>query len=323
MRQLSSFLIPALLLFASCKKDLLHWQQATQLQSGTTMRLNEIAFAGDTLAFICGGDRFHKAVILRSADGGHHWTAEDHPEAGKALYGVTVTGNGDIYICGMDGRLLRSTDAGNNWQFRQLFRFDPYKKLVFFNANRGIMVGGISFGNGMRLHINAAGDILQWDSLGYELNDIAAVDARTGYCSGYGIFQKTTDSGHTWETLNLRGDNFNAIDAHSADEVYTCGYQGSIFKTTDGGGSWQQLRDGNDLTKPGYRLLDILFTDAQHGYAVGENGLVIYSDDGGEHWMEFDRFTSVHLRCIVRCPDGDLMVCGDEGNIWRLRPKPL
>lgn len=313
----------AVFFFASCKKDLLHWQQATRLSSGTALRLNEIVFANNTLVFACGGDRFYKAVILRSPDGGHTWQAEERPDAGKALFGITVAANGNIYTCGFDGKLLRSTDAGSNWQFRQLYRYDPFKKLVLFGNDRGVLIGGVSFDQGQRLYINGAGDILQWDSLGYELNDIAAIDGRIAFCSGYGLFQRTDDSGHTWQTLGLKGDNFNAIDAHSAEEIYTCGYQGSIFKTTDGGRSWQQLRNGNDLGKPLYHLQDILFTDATHGYAVGENGLVIHTDDGGSHWMEFDRFTTAHLRCIVRCPNGDLLVCGDEGNLWRLQPKPL
>ena len=67
-----------------------------------------------------------------------------------------------------------------------------------------------------------------------------------------------------------------------------------------------------------YFLQDILFVNDQEGYAVGEGGLVIYTPDGGNHWEEFDRFTSATLLAITACPNGDLLVCGDGGVVYRL-----
>ena len=81
------------------------------------------------------------------------------------------------------------------------------------------------------------------------------------------------------------------------------------------------MRDGNNFTKPRYHLLDLLFTDNQHGYAIGENGLFIYTDDGGHHWMEFERFTDDALRCIISRKDGSLFVCGDHGALYKVYPR--
>ncbi len=96
------------------------------------------------------------------------------------------------------------------------------------------------------------------------------------------------------------------------------GRRESICVTHNGGRDWETLRNGADLTHAKYRLRDLVFTDAVHGYAVGEEGKVIYTDDGGHHWSELESFTEENLHGIARCPDGALIVCGEGGALWRI-----
>jgi photosystem II stability/assembly factor-like uncharacterized protein len=307
-----------LLLFGACRKDLLHWQLAQKLDTHTANRLNKILFVNDTLGFAVGGERFNIAEILTTRDGGNTWSSQTFPQAGKAMYGITQAPSGIIYSVGFDGKMLYTAD-GSNWSFRQL-RYEPCKGIALPTADKAIVITGVSFGIGSRQHIDNAGNLLQYDSLDFEQNDICMTDAQTGYIAAYGVVQKTTDGGNSWRFMDIRNDNFTAIDCHDAQRAWLCGAQGSVYQTTDGA-NWQRLRNGNDLTLPRYHLNDILFTDDLHGYAVGENGLVIYSDDGGHHWMEFDRFTDATLRCIVKGPDGNLFVCGDNGTLYRIAKK--
>jgi len=183
-----------------------------------------------------------------------------------------------------------------------------------------LAVGGISFDRGDALLADTAGNILAHDSLGYELNDIAMLPQGQGWRCGYGVMQHTTDGGNTWQWQSPRNDNYKALDVHSPLLAYACGGEGSICATQDGGESWTTLRNGNDLTLPKYRLQDLLFLDDMRGYAVGENGLMIYTDDGGRHWSELERFTSAHLYGMARNARGELFVCGDGGEIWRIEP---
>jgi photosystem II stability/assembly factor-like uncharacterized protein len=314
-----------ILLFSlcSCRKDLLHWQAVQKLETHTTTdRLNKILFINDSLGFVVGGQRFYNSTILTTKDGGQTWEYKNFSDAGKGLYGIAKSPSGMIYTIGFDGKLLRSTDGGDNWEFHQLW-YLPYKDIAFFDNTRGIGIGGVSFKFGCKTSIFFDGNYSVWDSLGYELNDIEMIDGKTGYLSGHGVVMKTNDSGHTWQMQNIKNDNFTAIHAYGQNEAWTCGYNGSIFHTTDGGNSWQKMRNGNDLKLPSYHLLDILFTDRMHGFAIGENGLFIFTDDGGHHWMEFDRFTNATLRCIVKMKDGQLLVCGDNGSLYKVSPKLL
>jgi photosystem II stability/assembly factor-like uncharacterized protein len=307
--------------FCACRKDLLHWQSVQQLSSGTTHKLNRILFVNDTLGFIAGGERFDFADLLITHDGGATWQLQRFPEVGKALYGLAASATGSIYAIGFEGKLLRSTDYGQTWNITNQ-RPDSYKALAVNAAGTVVMTGGISFDYGFIQRADAAGNRQkQWDSLNYELNDIVLQPGGIGYISAYGTVLKTIDDGATWHRQEVGKDNFKKLYAAGPDDVWICGFNGSIFHTTNGGDTWVRMRNGNDLTIPRYHLESLMFTDTQHGYAVGEQGAVIYTDDGGHHWSEFDRFTSENLNSITRCTNGDLLVCGDHGTLFRLQKK--
>jgi len=298
---------------------MLHYSKIQKVESNTTDRLNDILFINDSTGFIVGGQRFASTTILSTKDGGYTWKNDSFPAAGKELFGISQAPGGNLYTCGYDGKFLYSTDIGQQWTFRQLPTYDPYKKVIFTSADSGIIIGGISFDAGFLEHVNSQGDVTRRDSLPYELNDIVMLNKHTGFISGYGLMLRSDDGGETWQMLNVKGDNFTAISVYQND-MWICGYNGSVFHTTDMGTTWQKQRNGNDVSQTSYHLLGILFKDAMNGWAVGEKGVVLHSDDGGKHWMEYDNFTANDLHSIALAPNGDIMVAGDNGTIFRLKP---
>ncbi|WP_276134665.1 WD40/YVTN/BNR-like repeat-containing protein [Polluticoccus soli] len=304
-------------LFA-CKKEKLDWQQVQKLESHCNHRLNNIYFLNDTLGYTVGGLRFDKSTILVTKDGGNTWELHDIPEAGKSIFNVAQKPTGEVYAVGFDGKLLRTTDGGDNWSFFQMNSYQPYKDLTFIEPSTGIIIGGISFNYGVMAYIDDQNDIYRYDTFNYELNDIEMLDNRTGYISGYGVVLKTADGAVKWKLQDIKNDNFTAIHAQSENELWVCGYNGSIYYTSNGGEKWEQFRSGNDIKKPRYRLLDIYFKDRTNGWAVGEEGVVIHTTDGGHSWDLYKKFTSNALRCITQTPDGQLIVCGDNGSLYKL-----
>jgi len=304
----------------SCKKDLLRWNGVTRLNTGTTARLNRLLRIDDSVIIVAGGDRFSRSVILRSGDGGSTWSYREFPEAGKALYALCQAPGGRLLAAGFEGKVLISDDTGRSWRFSQSGLQLPIKGLVYFTPNRGVAIGGISFKEGFRLEVDSNFSNQRYDSLGIEMNDGLTTDGIHGYLAGYGMVMTTADRGVTWNTANVSNDNFTSVSALNRSQAWVCGYNGSIFRTEDGGLQWKRLRNGNDLTKPSYHLLSIEFRDPDHGFAAGEDGKVIFTDDGGRHWMEFDRFTGEHLRDLCLLRDGSLLVCGDEGTLFRVKP---
>lgn len=306
-----------LICFSACKKDLIRPRSITRIDSHTTNRLNKILFVHDTLGFCVGGARFDEADVLTTHDGGSTWSLYISPDARKELFGITQSPSGAIYAIGFEGNLLRSYNGGITWKFEQL-RAEVYKAIAFSDAAHAQCVGGISFERGDALQIDSAGRFSSHDSLGYELNDIVLLPGGGGYRCGYGAMQYTTDGGSSWQWSTLNRDNYKAIEVRDALTAFTCGGEGSICVTHNGGKDWEMLRNGNDLSRPKYRLEDLIFISDDQGYAVGEEGVVIYTDDGGRHWSELEHFTDANLHGIARCPNGDLMICGAGGELWRM-----
>lgn len=311
-------MVCSIFLLASCTKDLIHPSQVERLETHTQNRLNDILFVNDTLGFCVGGSRFDEADILKTADGGLTWQLFISPNTNKELFGICRSPSGAIYCIGFDGNLLRSNDHGISWIRHQL-RYEPYKAIAFQDAGLAQCVGGISFYRGDAMNVDTAGNIVAYDSLGYELNDIKILASGIGYRCGYGVMQYTRNGGKNWQWSELKNDNYTAVFITGPESAYTCGGEGSIARTSDGGRTWETLRNGNDITHKKYRLQDILFINLQQGYAVGEGGAVIYTDDAGRHWSELASFTTANLHGIATGPDATIFICGEQGELWKLR----
>lgn len=305
--------------FAGCRKDLIQAKQVQRIATQTTNRLNDILFVNDSLGLCVGGSRFYEADILRTTDGGATWQLYISKDAKKELFGLCASPLGVIYCIGFEGNLLRSYDQGVTWLYRQL-RYEAYKSIAFQDATHAQCVGGISFYRGDALGIDSNGNVLQHDSLGYELNDIKILPSGIGYRCGYGAIQYTNDHGVSWHWAKLNNDNFTALTITGPQTAFACGGEGSIAQTIDGGHSWRILRNGNDITHKKYRLQDLLFLNDQEGYAVGEKGAVIFTDDGGRHWSELENFTKSNLHSIAQAGHGYLFVCGENGELWKILP---
>lgn len=320
MFRLSAFFLAALLLFSACRKDQLSWTTASRLESQTDHQLNRVFFANDSLCFAVGGERYTYATILRSSDGGYTWQAIDIPEAGKILNDICQNPDQKLFACGIDGRLVESVDAGITWTFHQIPDWKSYKTLAYPNNDSGVLMGGISFYNGTLARFDNYGQAAQSDSLPHEINCLRFADGYIGYAAGYGVILKTKDGGNSWEEMaGIKGDNFTGLFALNEQEVWLCGYNGGIFQTEDGGDTWRCLRNGNNPTLKKYRLYDLVMRNKAEGYAVGEKGVVLYTDDGGRHWAEIKPFTQTNLRSIALCPNGDLLICGEKGELWRIK----
>ncbi len=79
-----------------------------------------------------------------------------------------------------------------------------------------------------------------------------------------------------------------------ASHVWAVGHDGVILHSGDAGEHWEIQRrdprgqpaagvDTNDI-RQGAPLLDVLFTDADHGLAIGAYSLLLTTNDGGKTW---------------------------------------
>ncbi|MCW3123014.1 MAG: hypothetical protein JWQ38_2506 [Flavipsychrobacter sp.] len=320
-RHLSCLLFLCLIVFTdSCKKDLLHWQSVQQLNSNTTSRLNNIKFIDNNICIVSGGKQFDQSDVLRSTDGGYTFTHNTYASAPKEMYGMGIAPNGTIYLSGVDGDVLHSSDSGKTWQFHRIDNYLVSLGGYFTTPNTGIFVSSVLQKQSSITRVDSNFKITDQQTFLFGLNNIYMTSPSTGYVIGYGAVMNTINGGDTWNFQDVKGDNFTAMDLHG-NEIWMCGSNGSIMHTYDGGVKWSTFRNGNDITLPRYYLRSILFKDGMNGWATGDKGLVIHSKDGGAHWAEFDQFTTNSLRSIALCPNGDLLVAGDNGALYRINQK--
>lgn len=122
------------------------------------------------------------------------------------------------------------------------------------------------------------------------LKSVCFITDSIGVAVGYdGTIIRCTDAGtnftHPVAPGNTYQRHFNAVYFVNSSVGYIAGgWPGNdsiqtILKSTDGGITWSVQRD--DL---GFMLRSIYFTDAQNGFAVGDNGVILKTTDGGVNW---------------------------------------
>jgi photosystem II stability/assembly factor-like uncharacterized protein len=168
-----------------------------------------------------------------------------------------------------------------------------------------------------------------------------------------------SDDGSQWRQVEApTRATLTALAAVEA-QVWAVGHDGIILHSADGGEHWQIQRSdpwkpadaGGDPTK-GAPLLDVLFVDARHGFAIGAYSQALQTGDGGEHWTPMtvaapakdeavedddaegkrsdkDTFTAEelkvgqestpHLNAIARTGSGALLIVAERGSAFSSR----
>jgi photosystem II stability/assembly factor-like uncharacterized protein len=104
--------------------------------------------------------------------------------------------------------------------------------------------------------------------------------------------------------------------------VYLLCAQGGLMVTTDAGTTWSN----RDTGAQGH-LRNIEFSDANHGFAVGDAGLLVATADGGKTWAPRTTGTTENLTAIqfvgqsgwVTGYDGVILHSADGGVTWSLQ----
>ena len=119
-----------------------------------------------------------------------------------------------------------------------------------------------------------------------------------------------------WETLQPVGDfDFFSVAFISTTEGFAVGsdpfeYEkpGAIGHTTDGGRTWKKI----DNVAFESDLKSVFFLDDKNGWAVGANGLIVATDDGGKTWEPQTSKVGNGLSC-VSFVDTKIGYIGGEG----------
>jgi photosystem II stability/assembly factor-like uncharacterized protein len=256
-------------------------------RTGTFAWLHAVFFVDERRGWAAGG----KGALLRTSDGGATWEAAGRP---------TTDTLRDVFF----------RDAETGWLVCQRPDFGPSQEGEPLSYLLKTADGGATWS---RVEVSRGADA------NLKLTGVRFADAEHGWAYGeMGALFATRDGGATWARQSaptrhlLLGANF--LDARTG---WLAGGGLTVLKTTDGGESWRaglvfmpaggqaaqpaerraepwvprragppRQREGEELPPPKFsrRLNAVWFADARRGWAVGAEGVVVATEDGGSTW---------------------------------------
>ncbi len=217
--------------------------------------------------------------IFRSPDKGKSW---QRIQSGirKALYSVSFLSPDNGWICGQSGLILHTADAGKTWAVQ-----NSGTKKHLFSISFGDMQHGCAVGDwGVIIKTNDGGQNWKDVSLSEDviLYGIYMADAQNGCIVGeFGKIYLTSDGGTSWletQSPNPLGLSLFCI-CQDRDSLYAGGLDGLIFYSNDRGSTWQSAQT------PVKKAIYGISMSGQTGWAVGDSGTVLRTEDGGKIWQ--------------------------------------
>lgn len=134
------------------------------------------------------------------------------------------------------------------------------------------------------------------------LRCIKFMDLNIGLCGSLeGSLYRTTNGGQTWKdvapNISPRPAGVCGLAKADANTIYGVGIWSEpafVIKSTNKGLDWTYI----DMSAYANSLIDVYFFDADHGFVTGsiseeEGGVVLYTADGGQSWVE--KFRTNHV----------------------------
>lgn len=147
------------------------------------------------------------------------------------------------WICGFNGRVLRSTDGGNTWTGTTISVADHLESINFTSTSVGYVSGpsGVyksTDGGASFTSITPVGAFQLWGN--YFVDDNYGIVVGGGCGDNTQRFWRTTDGGTTWTvfTGNEPNSGMTHVLLYSTTGIGYASSSGKIWKTTDGGITW-------------------------------------------------------------------------------------
>jgi photosystem II stability/assembly factor-like uncharacterized protein len=235
-----------------------------------------------------------QGLILSSSDGGDSWLRQASNLQLGNLNSVCNTFY--TFAAGENSSLAYTRDLGVSWSNCNLnSSFMNFRSVAFnYEGIIGVAVGDCMLGANDTSFVYRSTDMGQtWTKISTELfftdyrtfNDVVFTGNQTAVAvSDWGSFMATTDAGLTWfitESVTSQ-ENVQSISIPFNSDIGYAAGGGRILKTFDKGINWHQIYSGTKLD-----LLDIE-GGGNIAIAVGYDGTILKTMDGGEMWARKD-----------------------------------
>ncbi len=319
------------------------WQEQ---ESGSEEDLHSIFFVNEKQGWAAG----NAGVIIHTADGGKTWYRQG--DAAASLHKIFMLNDKEGWAGGDRGILWHTVDGGKQWARLPLNTSSSIAGIFFTDANTGwILAGGKVFrtDNGGKQweesllpvkwpNQGAIGRGPSMSGMGEDMpddwwqGDIFFTDAKKGWAVvGLSYICSTADGGKTW--VNQYGSVYMSYGLGTLsflNEKSGCAIGSSILCTEDGGQTWKErlgVTSGERGTLEGYllSLWGLSFVNPSTGWAVGNDGQIMKTEDGGKTWKMKSRarfgniyFLNAKVGWAVK---GGIWGTTDGGATWEIQEK--
>jgi len=292
------------------------WEPMATQKIYLSDRFYDLALLGPKEALIAG----YNGKLLSSKDGGASWALVDTGTR-NALYSIDFASNNKTgWMVGQAAEILKTTDGGKTWveQGGHVYLSDDCRQ-------SGGDPDATEESNKCPLAPLFAVSVI-------DENSAVAIGDRS-------TLARTTDGGKTWKTTTLKspmaaGQDENSMIAFEDPVLYdvlfldaktgfVVGEFGKIFKTTDGGDTWTE-KEGTLVGGDYFDIqelptfFDIDFHGTSEGIAVGLDGRIARSKDGGETWQwtpnNVEAYDAPFYSADI-LPNGSVWVVGASGQV--------
>jgi photosystem II stability/assembly factor-like uncharacterized protein len=251
-------------------------------------RWNSISFS-DALNGIAVGD--HR--IVTTTDGGLTWSLRTAPSTQKCLSVLNVGGS-YMYVGTDSGWMYSTSDTGKTWSSAKISTW-PIRSIFVWT---GISLPGAPIYYALTPYSLCSKPVYpspEWNETVLPIfQGLGSEAINAEFCKGggagfiVGVFGdlwsepaivRKSISDTVWRSIqltSLQPGIFSGISAPSSSVIYVCGSSGMIYKTSNGGDTWNSF---TGLTSRSLKAIS--FFDVNHGFAVGDSGTILHTDNGG------------------------------------------
>lgn len=240
------------------------------------------------------------------------------------------------WTAGSGGVFLKTVDGGRTWTRAKTFTDDAILQIYFTDASNGWL---LCERNLYALGTNSPSYLLRtvdgggnWERIEFAENGrrritkflFAPSGAGLAFGEGNQFFTTTANDEKIWKrqpspVRYLMLDGVFTDDAHGV----IVGAGGSILLTDDAGATWDK---GTIFGSADARLNAVFFANRKIGWAVGINGKIFQTVNGGRVWREQKSTVAADLTDIFFTSTSDGWAIGDAGamlhtttagNVWK------
>jgi photosystem II stability/assembly factor-like uncharacterized protein len=249
----------------------------TEVTSNVTGDLWGLQMINDTLGWACGNAN----SLTKTTDGGQSWQNIETPGYTSDYWWIDFMNENYGFIAA-NGKVLRTIDAGLNWEIIQagdsypLFSIDVIDSLHIAAAG----YGGTGY-TAKNIYSSDGGNT--WLDGGtvttHEINCIKYLNTDTGYIvmSEIGIY-KTTNKGQNWNFIpGIEGVGEYELSLLPENIGYSAGTIIKIYKTENGYDYWKRLIINDNFS-------DVFFVNDQKGFVI--SGSFYKTMNSGINWQK-------------------------------------